>query len=70
MGKIASFMAESDVKRLEVERVRVIDGVADFAIGEEFVEGVALFDANGVLVKNVVVLRGDLRGHDTEDFSK
>jgi hypothetical protein len=51
--EVASVVAERCVQLLQVQRVGIVDGAADFSLTEEFLEGVALFDANGVLVVDV-----------------
>jgi hypothetical protein len=53
--EIAGLMSERSVERLKVQRHRVIHGAADFFLGQDSLQFVALFNANGVLVKNVLV---------------
>ena len=51
-----------------MEWIRIVDGAADFSFAQEFLEGVALFDSNGVLVVDVFETFGRERGHDAGDL--
>src|SRR5258708_3110375 len=48
--------------------IRIIDRASDFSFTEKFLEGVALFDSNGVLVEDVFESFGRERRHDAGDL--
>ena len=48
--EVARFVTERGVKRLKMQWVGIIDGASNFSRAQEFLQGVALFDSNGVLV--------------------
>src|SRR6266849_3123130 len=48
--------------------IGVVDGASDFSFAEEFLEGVALFDSNGVLVVDVFESFRRERRHDAGDL--
>src|SRR5258708_36257150 len=62
--EVAGFVTERRIERLQMQWVRIIDGAADFSFAQKFVEGVALFDSNGVLVVDMLESFGCERGHD------
>jgi len=70
MGEVARLVAERGVERLQMERVGIVDGAADFSLTQEFLEGVAVFNANGVLVVDVFVSLWRERGHDAGDLGE
>src|SRR5712692_8441769 len=47
-----------------MQRIRIVNRAADFSFTQKFVEGIALFDANGVLVVDVLESFGSERRHD------
>src|SRR5690242_21948635 len=51
--KVTGPMTERGVQRLHMQRVRIIDGAADFSFAQEFLKRIALLDSNGVLVIDV-----------------
>jgi hypothetical protein len=59
LGEVAGFVAEASVERLQVQGNRVVDGAADFALGEELLEGITVGDADGVLVEDVFAAGGN-----------
>lgn len=62
--EIAGLVAQGSVERLKVQRIRIVDGASNFSLAEKFLKGVALFDANGVLVVDVFESLGNRRRHD------
>src|SRR5260370_15968756 len=48
--------------------IGIVDRASDFSFAEEFLEGVALLDSNGVLVVDVFESVGRERRHDAGDL--
>jgi len=70
MGEVARLVAERGVERLQMERVGIVDGAADFSLTQKFLESVAVFDSNSVLVVDVFVSFRRERGHDAGDLGE
>src|SRR5215468_7269845 len=60
VGEVAGLVSERGIEWLQVQRHGIIDGAADFAIGEEFLKCITAVTANRVLMKDVpVTIRHD-----------
>lgn len=68
IGEIAWFVAEIRIERLQVQRNWIIDGAADFSIGQEFLKGVATIRTNRVLMEDVLVTFGRDRSANPRDI--
>src|SRR6266481_1628779 len=51
-----------------MQRVGIVDGAANLSFAEKFLEGIAVFDSNGVLVVDVFVSLWGEWGHDAGDL--
>ena len=70
MREVATAVAQISVERLQMQRHRIIDRTANFVIGQNSLELIALFDADRVLMEDVLVSGGNLRRHDSRNLGK
>src|SRR5260370_37423111 len=70
MREIPRLVAERRIQRLQMQWIRIVERASDFSFAEEFLEGIALLDSNGVLVVDVFESFGRERRHDAGDLRK
>src|SRR5260370_26161797 len=70
MREISRLVAERRIQRLKMQWIGIVDRASDFSFAEEFLEGVALFDSNGILVVNVFESLRRERRHDAGDLGE
>src|SRR5260370_13148559 len=68
MREIPRLVAERRIQRLQMQWIRIVERASDFSFAEEFLEGIALLDSNGVLVVDVFESFGRERRHDAGDL--